>query len=134
MKQLKKTETNVLSFSVNATKHLTGVRNKNEIKRVGFNIAEVLEALARQFIGFGERGECEKGQKVEEFGSSGERELERGKSYFRRKRWKTSNLDGSGRKGLADSKRECFNGAIMSPLGACNLCEPGWRLICMGSL
>ena len=29
-----------------------------------------------------------------------ERVLERGKPFFRRKRWKTSHLDGSGQKGL----------------------------------
>ena len=31
-----------------------------------------------------------------------ERDLERGKPFFRRKRGKTRNLDGSGHKGLAD--------------------------------
>ena len=31
-----------------------------------------------------------------------ERDLERGKSFFRRKRGKTTYLDGSGHKGLAD--------------------------------
>ena len=54
LKKYKKIKKCVLSFSVNATKRPTGVRNKKENKREGSNMPVLLEAFAGQFIGVGE--------------------------------------------------------------------------------
>ena len=42
-----------------------------------------------------------------------ERDLERGKPLFRRKRGKVRNLDGSGHKGLADLQSKCAIRALV---------------------
>ena len=71
LKQLEKIKICVLSFSVNATKRPTGVRNKKENKRVGFNRTVLLDAFAGQFIGFGENDVCPRHFQTHRIGDPG---------------------------------------------------------------